>query len=137
MDGKAATISVEGRHDPCICPRVVPVAEAMVALTIFDHLTRHRLMARKTLLRDLRDTIDLVDRNIVLLLSERQSLVRQIGQVKKRRGKKIVDKRREREILASHRQVAQDLHLDVSFVEEMFRAIFKLAKTSQKEIGGK
>jgi chorismate synthase len=137
VDGKAATISVEGRHDPCICPRVVPVAEAMVALTVFDHLTRHRLMAKKTLLRDLRDTIDLVDRNIVLLLSERQSLVRQIGKVKKRRGKKIVDKRREREILANHRRVAQDLHLDVNFVEEMFRAIFKLAKTSQKEIGGK
>jgi chorismate synthase len=33
-EGKPARISVEGRHDPCICPRVVPVAESMVALTI-------------------------------------------------------------------------------------------------------
>ena len=32
------TISVKGRHDPCICPRMVPVAEAMVAITILDHL---------------------------------------------------------------------------------------------------
>ena len=27
---------VKGRHDPCLCPRVVPVAEAMIALTIVD-----------------------------------------------------------------------------------------------------
>jgi chorismate synthase len=30
------------RHDPCICPRVVPVAEAMTAIVIVDHLLRHR-----------------------------------------------------------------------------------------------
>lgn len=36
--GKKAAIMVEGRHDPCICPRIVPVAEAMTALVIADHL---------------------------------------------------------------------------------------------------
>jgi chorismate synthase len=41
--GKKATINVEGRHDPCICPRAVPIAEAMVALTLIDHLMRQRL----------------------------------------------------------------------------------------------
>jgi chorismate synthase len=30
------------RHDPCICPRVVPVAEAMMALVVCDHLLRQR-----------------------------------------------------------------------------------------------
>ncbi len=30
-------LSVEGRHDPCICPRVVPVVEAAVAITLADH----------------------------------------------------------------------------------------------------
>jgi chorismate synthase len=44
--GKAARISVDGRHDPCICPRVVPVAESMVALTLWDHLERQQLLAR-------------------------------------------------------------------------------------------
>jgi chorismate synthase len=37
---KPAKIIVKGRHDPCICPRLVPVAEAMVAITILDHLLR-------------------------------------------------------------------------------------------------
>jgi chorismate synthase len=32
------TIQVKGRHDPCICPRVVPVVEAMIALTLMDAL---------------------------------------------------------------------------------------------------
>jgi chorismate synthase len=41
-NGKPVTIQVQGRHDPCLCPRIVPVAEAMVALVLADHLLRHR-----------------------------------------------------------------------------------------------
>jgi len=37
-DLKNITIETYGRHDPCICPRVVPVAEAMVALVLQDFL---------------------------------------------------------------------------------------------------
>ena len=137
VEGKPAVISVEGRHDPCICPRVVPVAESMVALTLFDHLTRQRLLARKSVLRDLRDTIDLIDQNILLLLSERQGLVRQIGVLKKKRGTRVFDKSREKEILRKQLKVAKDLGLDTDVIGEMIRAIFKLAKTSQRAIGGK
>ncbi|MBI2143220.1 chorismate synthase [Candidatus Woesearchaeota archaeon] len=42
VDGKATKIRVTGKHDPCICPRVVPVAEAMLALVIADHLLRQK-----------------------------------------------------------------------------------------------
>jgi len=35
-EGHAADISTRGRHDPCIAPRIVPVAEAMCALVIYD-----------------------------------------------------------------------------------------------------
>ncbi|OPY26380.1 MAG: chorismate synthase [Methanocella sp. PtaU1.Bin125] len=35
---EAADIVIAGRHDPSIVPRVVPVAEAMVALVIADHM---------------------------------------------------------------------------------------------------
>jgi len=35
-EGHAAEIVVMGRHDPCIAPRVVPVAEAMCALVVYD-----------------------------------------------------------------------------------------------------
>ena len=33
-----AELSVHGRHDPCIVPRAVPVAEAAAALAIWDAL---------------------------------------------------------------------------------------------------
>jgi chorismate synthase len=36
--GREATIAVEGRHDPCVVPRAVPVLEAMVALVLADCL---------------------------------------------------------------------------------------------------
>lgn len=40
--GNPAVVRVEGRHDPCLCPRAVPVAEAMVALVLADHLLLNR-----------------------------------------------------------------------------------------------
>jgi chorismate synthase len=36
LDGRAATLEIKGRHDPCLCPRVAPVAEAMAALVLAD-----------------------------------------------------------------------------------------------------
>ena len=42
QDKKETAIQVKGRHDPCICPRVVPVVEAMVALTLVDMMMLHK-----------------------------------------------------------------------------------------------
>jgi chorismate synthase len=36
--GKVVSVSVQGRHDPCIVPRIIPVAEAMLALVLVDAL---------------------------------------------------------------------------------------------------
>ena len=35
-EGRPSDIATHGRHDPCIAPRIVPVAEAMCALVIYD-----------------------------------------------------------------------------------------------------
>ncbi len=40
--GAATKVQVKGRHDPCICPRIAPVAEAMALITLCDHLLRQR-----------------------------------------------------------------------------------------------
>jgi chorismate synthase len=37
---KEAELKLEGRFDPNICPRIVPVAEAMLALVLVDHMIR-------------------------------------------------------------------------------------------------
>ncbi|MFA6363750.1 chorismate synthase [Methanoregula sp.] len=36
IHGNGVTITVGGRHDPCIVPRIIPVAEAMLALVLID-----------------------------------------------------------------------------------------------------
>ncbi len=36
IHGNVVEISVGGRHDPCIVPRIIPVAEAMLALVLAD-----------------------------------------------------------------------------------------------------
>lgn len=41
-DGTPTTIRTLGRHDPCLLPRFVPIAEAMVALVLVDHWLRQR-----------------------------------------------------------------------------------------------
>jgi chorismate synthase len=38
--GVEAELRVEGRHDPCIVPRAVPVVEAMLAVVLADHALR-------------------------------------------------------------------------------------------------
>lgn len=41
-DGNPAEVVTKGRHDPCVGIRAVPIAEAMMALVIMDHLLRQR-----------------------------------------------------------------------------------------------
>lgn len=40
--GQPAEVVTRGRHDPCVGIRAVPVAEAMMACVLLDHLLRHR-----------------------------------------------------------------------------------------------
>ena len=40
--GKNTTISVKGRHDPCVGIRAVPVGEAMLSCVLLDHLLMHK-----------------------------------------------------------------------------------------------
>lgn len=42
IHGEAAEVITKGRHDPCVGIRAVPIAEAMMAIVLMDHLLRHR-----------------------------------------------------------------------------------------------
>jgi chorismate synthase len=41
-EGRAVTLEAQGRHDPCVLPRAVPMVEAMVCLVLADHWLRQR-----------------------------------------------------------------------------------------------
>lgn len=40
--GEAVTFKAQGRHDPCVLPRAVPVVEAMAAMTVLDFYLLNR-----------------------------------------------------------------------------------------------
>ncbi|HLL12806.1 MAG TPA: chorismate synthase, partial [Rubrivivax sp.] len=41
-EGHVTTVETHGRHDPCVGIRATPIAEAMLALVVMDHVLRHR-----------------------------------------------------------------------------------------------
>ncbi len=42
IKGNAAEVVTTGRHDPCVGIRATPIAEAMLAVVLMDHVLRHR-----------------------------------------------------------------------------------------------
>ncbi|MBK8972435.1 MAG: chorismate synthase [Hahellaceae bacterium] len=42
VHGQPVEVVTKGRHDPCVGIRATPIAEAMMALVLMDHLLRHR-----------------------------------------------------------------------------------------------
>lgn len=42
LQGEAIDVVTKGRHDPCVGIRATPIAEAMMAIVLMDHLLRHR-----------------------------------------------------------------------------------------------
>ena len=44
--GNPSTLSISGRHDVSVIPRIIPVCEAMVCIVLADHLLRQRSLGR-------------------------------------------------------------------------------------------
>ena len=42
LQGQPVQVITKGRHDPCVGIRATPIAEAMLALVVMDHVLRHR-----------------------------------------------------------------------------------------------
>ena len=45
IHGKSAILSVTGRHDVSVIPRIIPVCEAMVSMVLADHLLRQKAIS--------------------------------------------------------------------------------------------
>ena len=132
--GNERQISIRGRHDPCICPRIVPVAEAMMALVLYDALLRQREIEGKALRIDqLRDEIDRLDHQIIDLLGSRRQISISIGQYKKERGIAVRDRAREREVFRQRIRWAEESNVSTVLVKEIFNAILSHSRGIQTE----
>ncbi len=43
--GNPVTLSIKGRHDTAVIPRIIPVCEAMVSIVLADHLLRQKALS--------------------------------------------------------------------------------------------
>ena len=72
-------------------------------------------------LEDLRRKIDETDARIVELVGERLRVAREIGGEKKRQGKKIEDREREKKVLENVRAIARKENLSEEDIESIYR----------------
>lgn len=131
--GRERRISIRGRHDPCICPRIVPVAEAMVALVLYDALLRQKnLEERPDILERLRGEIDGLDHRLIQLLARRSKISREIGQYKREKGLEIRDGKREAELMKKRTQWATDFGVDRELIKQVFDLLMATSREIQK-----
>jgi chorismate mutase len=130
--GRARSISVEGRHDPCLCPRIVPVVESMIALVLADHLLRQASLRPAARIPAMRARIDHLDDMLMLLLGQRQELVRELGAKKRARKLPVLNPAREREILARRFALAAQTGLDRAFLRKLYAVIFANSRAIQQ-----
>lgn len=83
-------------------------------------------------LRETRDLIDDIDRELVRLLARRGQLSRRAGRAKARVGGPIRDAGRELEVLAARRAWATGEGLDPDAVHELFEGILRLSRDVQR-----
>lgn len=73
--GRERVVEVRGRHDPCLCPRIVPVAEAMMAIVLADACLRQRAITRAgASTEEVRAALALADAELAHALKRRMSL---------------------------------------------------------------
>lgn len=133
VHGNKVKLSIKGRHDPCICQRIVPVAEAMVALVLVDHfMVQESIKGGKESIENLRNQIDMIDADLLDLIAERKEVVKKIRDIKKAKGMQVKDVKREKEVLEKRKELAKKLDLDERFVSEIFKKLMDYAKKVQK-----
>ena len=132
-NGNPVILSIGGRHDPCICPRIVPVAEAMVALVLIDHILMQERLTHEGELQIFRDQIDTLDSQILLLLAQRRELIGKIAEHKKQNSRKTHDPNREKFKINQWQNQAKLLNIPEKFANSMFKFILQDSHQLQNE----
>jgi prephenate dehydrogenase len=82
-------------------------------------------------LRQTREHIDVVDREIVRLLAQRAGLSHRAARAKAVLGAPVLDGARETEMIGARRRWAKDLKADADAIEDVFRAILTMSRRAQ------
>lgn len=83
-------------------------------------------------IEELRKQIEQTDAYIIEKLAQRQELSKQIGALKSKEGKKIVDRLREKKLFEYYEHLSKEYHLQQEFVNRLFKIIILNSKKVQK-----
>jgi chorismate synthase len=133
-EGNPVSYQTGGRHDPCICPRVVPVAEAMTALVLLDHLLMQDRISKTIQLETMQQKIDTIDREILLLLAQRFHYIAEIVGKKKEKGLEASDYNREVEVEQNWIAASKNLKLDPEMTQDFLTTLLQYSKKKQQEV---
>jgi chorismate synthase len=119
-DGEPREISIAGRHDPCICPRAVPVAEAMMAIVLADaRLARAASGDSAPTVEELRAAVDRSDATLLRELGRRFALVGELVQAKVALGRPPLDVSREAELMRTWSELGSHYGLDGALTRDL------------------
>ena len=82
-------------------------------------------------LEDLRKKIDDTDASIVKLIAERMRTAQEIGREKKKRGKQIDDREREKRVWENIKSIARDENISQEVIERIYKQIVTACKRTQ------
>ncbi|AOW50993.1 TPA: chorismate mutase [Legionella pneumophila subsp. pneumophila] len=83
-------------------------------------------------IEELRKQIEQTDAYIIEKLAQRQELSKQIGALKAKEGKKIIDRLREKKLFEYYDYLSRQYHLQQDFVNQLFKIIISNSKKVQK-----
>lgn len=122
--GREVRITSDGRHDPCLGPRIVPVAEAMLLSVLADAWLRQQSLLETPPGIDMfRAAIDAADRDILEALSYRTRVVEALARWKDAHHIIVRDPEREREVARRWADQALDLGVDPEFASQILRCV--------------
>jgi len=82
-------------------------------------------------LEDLRKKIDIIDTEIVRLISERVRIAQEIGEEKRAQGRQVNDQLREEKVLSHIKNIAQSENINQELIENIYQQIITACRKTQ------
>ncbi|MCD4651783.1 MAG: chorismate synthase [Candidatus Cloacimonetes bacterium] len=133
-DGKETSITVTGRHDVSLIPRIIPVCVAMAKLALADAAAyQQQIAGESATLPQLREAVDKIDEDLIMGISRRNKIVKQIARLKQSNKISKRDPLREKQIIDNLMKIAKEFGISEETVQELWQVILTRSKEDNYE----